>query len=130
FRSVPAGIYHIDIDLCGELTIEEYIALIQRANLLISNNTGPVHIAAAVQTPVIVFYALTNPEHLPWNVNYRSFYFNVPNELKTQNTILSYAEHLYMNKQVASPSTEVVVHAAEELLQQGSKVQSQTGIVQ
>ncbi len=117
------------IDLCGELTIEQYIALIQRANLLISNNTGPVHIAAAVQTPVLVFYALTNPEHLPWNVNYRAFYFNVPHKLKTQNTILSYAENLYMNKQVASPSTEGVLHAADELIQQGPVVREPTKII-
>jgi ADP-heptose:LPS heptosyltransferase len=42
--------------------------VIQQAPLLIANNTGPVHIAAAVGTPVVDLYALTNPQHTPWQV--------------------------------------------------------------
>ena len=34
------------------------------APVLLSNNTGPVHLAAAVGTPVVVLYALTNPQHI------------------------------------------------------------------
>ncbi len=40
-------------------------AVLQIAPLLISNNTGPVHIAAGLGTPVVVLYALTNPQHTP-----------------------------------------------------------------
>lgn len=54
--------------LVGELTLEELGALLQRASLLLSNNTGTVHVAAAVRTPVIDLYALTNPQHTPWAV--------------------------------------------------------------
>lgn len=42
--------------------------VIASADLLVSGNTGPVHIAAAVQTPVVDVYALTNPAHEPWAV--------------------------------------------------------------
>ena len=38
---------------------------------LIAKNTGPVHIAAAVGTPVVELYALTNPQHTPWAVPHR-----------------------------------------------------------
>ena len=40
-------------------------ALIAGAQVILCNNSGPVHIAAAVGTPVAVLYALTNPQHTP-----------------------------------------------------------------
>jgi lipopolysaccharide heptosyltransferase II len=56
------------VSLAGALTIGELAALIRDAQLLVCNNSGPAHIAAAVQTPVVVLYALTNPQHTPWQV--------------------------------------------------------------
>lgn len=64
--------------LAGQLTLGELAAVIAPAALLIANNTGPVHIAAAVGTPVIDLYALTNPQHTPWNVPNRVLYHDVP----------------------------------------------------
>jgi lipopolysaccharide heptosyltransferase II len=54
--------------VAGELDLPALCALIADAPLLIANNTGPVHIAAAVGTPVVDLYALTNPQHQPWKV--------------------------------------------------------------
>lgn len=65
-------------DLCGKLSLTELSALIQRAPVLLSNNTGPVHIAAAVDTPVVDIYALTNSQHAPWLVPHRLLYHDVP----------------------------------------------------
>jgi lipopolysaccharide heptosyltransferase II len=56
------------ISLVGRLVLAELAAVIHQAPLLIANNTGPVHIAAAVGTPVVDLYALTNPQHTPWLV--------------------------------------------------------------
>jgi lipopolysaccharide heptosyltransferase II len=56
------------VSLAGVLTIGELAALIRGARLLVCNNSGPAHLAAAVQTPVVVLYALTNPQHTPWQV--------------------------------------------------------------
>lgn len=64
--------------LAGELDLDELCALIAMAPLLISNNTGPAHIAAAVGTPVVDLYALTNPQHTPWMVVNRTLSFDVP----------------------------------------------------
>ena len=58
--------------------LAELAALIEAAPLLISNNTGPVHIAAAVGTPVVDLYALTNPQHTPWQVPHRTLSHDVP----------------------------------------------------
>ena len=64
--------------LVGELGLAELGALIDEADLLVSNNTGPAHIAAAVGTPVVDLYALTNPQHTPWLVPSRVLNHDVP----------------------------------------------------
>ncbi len=64
--------------LVGRLGVEDLAALLARAPLLLSNNTGPVHVAAAVGTPVVDLYALTNPQHTPWAVPSRVLFHDVP----------------------------------------------------
>lgn len=64
--------------LVGMLDLEELAALLAQAPLLIANNTGPVHVAAAVGTPVVDLYALTNPQHTPWQVRSRVLNHDVP----------------------------------------------------
>lgn len=64
--------------LAGTLDLGEMAALIEAAPLLIAGNTGPVHIAAAVGTPVVDLYALTNPQHTPWAVPSIVLYHDVP----------------------------------------------------
>ncbi|HEX5438755.1 MAG TPA: lipopolysaccharide heptosyltransferase II [Gemmatimonadaceae bacterium] len=64
--------------LAGRLSLADLAAVIARAPLLISNNTGPAHIAAAVGTPVVDLYALTNPQHTPWHVSARVLSHDVP----------------------------------------------------
>jgi ADP-heptose:LPS heptosyltransferase len=54
--------------LAGKLSIGGLGALIDGADLLLSNNTGPAHIAAALGTPVVDLYALTHPQQTPWRV--------------------------------------------------------------
>ena len=65
-------------NMAGVLGLGELAALIARANVLVSNNTGPVHIASSVGTPVVDLYALTNPQHTPWQVPNRVLYHDVP----------------------------------------------------
>lgn len=66
------------VSLAGRTDLEVLAALIQSAPVLLANNTGPVHIAAAVGTPVVDLYALTNPQHTPWEVPNRVLYADVP----------------------------------------------------
>jgi ADP-heptose:LPS heptosyltransferase len=65
------------VSLAGELSLAELCALIAQAPLVVSNNTGPAHIAAAVGTPVVTVYALTNPQHAPWRVAHRLLFHDV-----------------------------------------------------
>jgi len=64
--------------LAGMLDLGKLAALIALAPLLISNNTGPAHLAAALGTPVVDLYALTNPQHTPWQVPSRVLFEDVP----------------------------------------------------
>lgn len=52
--------------VAGLVDLAGFAALVARAPVLIANNSGPVHVAAAVGTPVVDLYALTNPQHTPW----------------------------------------------------------------
>lgn len=66
------------VSLAGRLSLGELAALIARAAALVSNNSGPVHLAAALATPVVDLYALTNPQHTPWLVSARVLNQDVP----------------------------------------------------
>lgn len=66
------------ISLAGRLGLAELGALLSMAPILIANNTGPVHVAAAVGTPVVDLYALTNPQHAPWAIPHRVLSHDVP----------------------------------------------------
>lgn len=66
------------VPLAGVLSLGEMGALIEAADLLVSNNSGPVHMAAAAGTPVADLYALTNPQHTPWMVPHRVLFQDVP----------------------------------------------------
>ncbi len=52
-HQVMDAMRHPAINLAGRLSVGELAALLQRCRLLISNDSGPVHIAAAVGTPVV-----------------------------------------------------------------------------
>jgi lipopolysaccharide heptosyltransferase II len=66
------------ISLAGRTTLETLTAILSFAPLLISNNTGPVHLAAAVGTPIVDLYALTNLQHAPWQVPQELLFHDVP----------------------------------------------------
>lgn len=49
-------------DLVGRTTLKQLFALLGRATVLVSPDSGPVHMATAAGTPVIGLYATTNPD--------------------------------------------------------------------
>jgi heptosyltransferase I len=50
------------INLIGQTTLKELLAVLDRADVVIAPDTGPAHMAGAVGTPVIGLYASSNPE--------------------------------------------------------------------
>ncbi len=100
------------INLIGKLSLGELISLIKRAKLFISNNTGPVHIASALQIPTLVLYAKTNPEHIPWKVQHSVLYFDVPEKQKSKNQLLQHIP--FPHTRTISPQT--IIEEAKKLL--------------
>lgn len=100
-------------DLAGRLALPVFAALIERCDVLVSNNSGPVHIAAAVGTPVVDLYALTNPQHTPWQVPHRLLYHDVPCRY-CYRSVCPQGHHDCLRK----VAPESIVTAAHELLLQ------------
>lgn len=49
------------VDLIGRLSLRELAGVLQRARLLVSNDSGPVHLAAAVGTKTVVLFGTSEP---------------------------------------------------------------------
>lgn len=47
-------------DLCGKTTLRQLVALLERADLVIANDSGPMHIAAALGRPLVVMHGPTS----------------------------------------------------------------------
>ncbi|MFT3859534.1 MAG: glycosyltransferase family 9 protein [Aquabacterium sp.] len=75
---VRAAVKEPVIDVVGALSLGGLAALIEDSALLMANNSGPAHMAAAVGTPLVCLYALTNPQHTPWQVPSRVLFQDVP----------------------------------------------------
>jgi ADP-heptose:LPS heptosyltransferase len=58
------------LDLSGELTLHGLVGLLARAALVVANDTGPGHMAAASGTPLISVVGPSNPAVFgPWGPN-------------------------------------------------------------
>jgi hypothetical protein len=88
---------------------------------VITNNTGPMHLAAAVKTPVVALFALTNPPEQwgPWRVPHRLLYHEVACRLCYQR-ICPY-EHACLR----AVSPQMVLSAATDLLGMRERVVGQ-----
>jgi heptosyltransferase-1 len=49
------------VDLCGQTTLPQLAALCEEADVVLSNDTGPLHLAVAAGARVVGVYTCTNP---------------------------------------------------------------------
>lgn len=59
-NNICSGLPSQVINLAGSTSLRELIALIQKCDLLLSNDSGPMHIAAALKTPLVALFGSTN----------------------------------------------------------------------
>ncbi len=60
-RQVVKAARRKPIVLTGQTSVAEVVAIISIANVLVTNDTGPAHIGAALSTPTLVIFGPTNP---------------------------------------------------------------------
>ena len=77
-EDIRAAMRAPSVSLAGRLDVAELSAVIAHSDLLVVNNTGPAHMAAALDVPVVDLYAQTNLQHTPWEVDHRLLYHEVP----------------------------------------------------
>jgi heptosyltransferase-2 len=70
------------LNLAGKTSLRELMALLKLCRVLLTNDTGPMHVAAALGTPVVVPFGSTSPEltgpGLPGNTRNRLLKSDAP----------------------------------------------------
>lgn len=61
-QAIKSMMRNTPIISCGVTTIKELGALLERADLVIANDSGPMHLAVAMKTNVIALFGPTSPE--------------------------------------------------------------------
>jgi heptosyltransferase-2 len=66
-EEILAGLGGNGVDLVGKTGLLQLAALLDRCRLLVTNDTGTMHVAAAVDTPVVALFGSTDPVTTgPW----------------------------------------------------------------
>jgi lipopolysaccharide heptosyltransferase I len=67
------------LDLVGRTTLKELVGLIAEARVMVTNDSGPMHIAAAVGTPAVAIFGPTSPDRTgPYGPGHRIMKTDVP----------------------------------------------------
>jgi heptosyltransferase-1 len=91
-------------------TVSELIALTRRARLFIGGDTGPMHLAAALQVPVVGLFGPTNPaRNGPFGTRFIV--------LRSASSITTHARHRETERGLMEIAPEEVVTAARKLLE-------------
>ncbi len=60
-EQLAAAVPNRSRNLCGKTSLSDLIAWLRRSEVVITNDTGPMHIAAALKRPIVALFGPTNP---------------------------------------------------------------------
>jgi heptosyltransferase-1 len=93
-------------------SVGQMIALFRRAGLVIAGDTGPLHLAAALQRPVVGLYGPTDPAR-------NGPYGTISRVLRHASSKTDHSRHQETENGLLEITTDEVVEAALEFLQSG-----------
>jgi heptosyltransferase-1 len=93
-------------------SVGQMIALVRRAGVVIAGDTGPLHLAAALERPVVGLYGPTDPAR-------NGPYGTVSRVLRHGSSKVDHSRHVETEVGLMQITTEEVVEAALELLRAG-----------
>ncbi len=66
-QAIEQAMIHQPLNLIGKTSIREMLAVIDRCDLMVSNDSGPMHVSAALDTPVVAIFGPTDHTKThPW----------------------------------------------------------------
>lgn len=115
-EQIIAGMEAQVYNLAGKFSIEQFIALLDLSDMVVSVNTGTVHIASALQRPIVVLYAMTNPQHTPWATPNKVYHYSIDSSLKSKNQVIDFVDQHYYHSDVRLPTPGEIMEGVKELL--------------
>ncbi len=102
------------VNLAGALGIRQLAAVLARAAILVCNDSAPMHIATAMNTPIVAIFGPSKPEETaPYSANSRVVKANVPCRWTCDEQTCRNQEH---NRCMQDISPDDVFQAFQELL--------------
>jgi lipopolysaccharide heptosyltransferase II len=102
--------------LAGLLNMDEFIAFTSASQLVISVNTATSHIATALNRPLVVLYARTNPQHTPWKGRPEVLSFSGDPAQASRNEIIRWVNRKLYTAEMPYPEPQKILTAARKLL--------------
>lgn len=104
------------IDMVGKLRIRQLSTLLRRTKLLIANDSAPIHIGAAVGTPVLAIFGPTHPGATgPYGAGLHRI---LTNDLPCRPCGKRICHHVNTKECLTAISVEQVLDAASDLLEE------------
>jgi heptosyltransferase I len=104
-----------DVAISVPCSVEQMLALMRRAGVVIAGDTGPLHLAAALERPVVGLYGPTDPAR---NGPYMGDVARA-RVLRHESSRTDHSRHAHTESGLMQITVEEVVEAALELLRNG-----------
>ncbi len=76
FDRLPPDVQSRVTNTAGRLTLGELLALLEGAACVLTNDTGPMHMAIALQRPTVCLFGPAHPEHYGQDLDYVDIFYS------------------------------------------------------